>query len=263
MSIPVVFALFLAFFLAACAASYAWQQHKRLAQAQRRLDVATRELESLQNAFARFAPHAVVERIIADDLGSEAESRELTILFADLQGFTPMAEKLEPADLVVVLNGYFERMGHAIAANRGYLAKFIGDGLLALFGAPEPNPWHTNDAMHAALAMRAALADYNEELRAKGLPALAAGIGIHRGTVVTGVLGTSTIKEYGVLGRAVNLASRVESLTRRLDADILVTGEVRAHGDPRFELTEQPATEVKGIAEPVVTWSLERFGAQS
>ena len=251
--------LLLAVASAAAAAAFAWQQTKRLAQAQRRLDVATRELESLQNAFARFAPHAVVERIIADDLSAEAESRELTILFADLKGFTPMAEALEPADLVVVLNGYFERMGRAIGAHRGYLAKFIGDGLLAIFGAPEPNPWQTNDALHAALAMRAALADYNEELRARGLPALSAGIGIHRGTVVTGVLGTSAIKEYGVIGRAVNLASRVESLTRRFDTDILVTGAVRAASDPRFRMREHPATEVKGIAEPVVTYSVERF----
>jgi class 3 adenylate cyclase len=245
--------------LAAAAAAFGWQQHKRLGQAQRRLDVATRELESLQNAFGRFAPHAVVERIIADDVAADAESRELTILFADLKEFTPMAEALEPADLVLVLNGYFERMGHAIASHRGYLAKFIGDGLLAIFGAPEPNPWQTNDALHAALAMRAALADYNDELRSNGLPSLSAGIGIHRGTVVTGVLGTSAIKEYGVIGRAVNLASRVESLTRRFDTDILVTEAIRASADARFAMREHPAAEVKGIAEPVVTWSVERF----
>jgi class 3 adenylate cyclase len=253
--------LLLALAAAAAAAAFAWQQSKRLAQAQRRLDVATRELESLQGAFARFAPHAVVERIIAGDVSAEAESRELTILFADLKGFTPMAEVLEPADLVVILNGYFERMGGAIAMHRGYLAKFIGDGLLAIFGAPEPNPWQTNDALHAALAMRAALADYNDELRAKGLPTLAAGIGIHRGTVVTGVLGTTAIKEYGVIGRAVNLASRVESLTRQFGTDILVTEAVRASSDPRFRMREHPATEVKGIAEPVVTWSVVSFDA--
>jgi class 3 adenylate cyclase len=252
-------ALLLALAVVAAAGAWAWQQQKKLTQSQRRLDVATRELESLQNAFARFAPHAVVERIIADEVSTDAESRELTILFADLKGFTPMAEVLEPADLVVVLNGYFEQMGRAIADHRGYLAKFIGDGLLALFGAPEPNPWHTNDALHAALAMRAALASYNDELRAKGLPVLSAGIGIHRGTVVTGVLGTSSIKEYGVIGRAVNLASRVESLTRRFDTDILVTDIVRESCDPRFSMREHPAAEVKGIAGPVVTWSVERF----
>src|SRR5258705_843787 len=141
-------------------------------------------------------------------------------------------------------------MGDVIADHRGHLAKFLGDGLLALFGALEPNPWQINDALHAALAMRAALADYNVELRAQGLQALAAGIGIHRGSVVTGVLGTSSIKEYGVIGRAVNLASRVEDLTRVHGTDILVTDAVRRHCDPRFRFRVLPAAESEGLHGP-------------
>ncbi len=237
--------------------AYAWRVRRRAALLERRVQTATRELESLEHAFVRFAPHEVVERIIADGAATDAETKELTILFADLKGFTAIAEGLEPARLVVLLNGYFERMGRAIADHRGHLAKFIGDGLLALFGALEPNPWQTNDALHAALAMRTALGEYNRELRAQGLPALAAGIGIHRGSVVAGVLGTSQIKEYGVIGRAVNLASRVEDLTRVHGTDILVTDAVRRHCDSRFRFRALPAAEVKGIPEPLATFALD------
>ncbi|HYC55937.1 MAG TPA: adenylate/guanylate cyclase domain-containing protein [Candidatus Binatia bacterium] len=241
-----------------------WQMRtgsQRIEELERRLQRATVELETLENAFTRFAPHEIVERIIAEGISTQAETKEITILFADLEDFTPMAEGLDPSRLLVLLNGYFERMGQAIAGNRGYLSKFLGDGLLALFGALEPNPWHTNDALHAALAMRAALADYNLQLAGQGLPQLAMGIGIHRGTVTAGVLGTSTVKEYGVLGRNVNLASRVENLTRLHRADILVTEAVRIRCDPRFQLRELPAAEAKGIAEPIVTYALEGFDA--
>jgi class 3 adenylate cyclase len=245
--------------VAAGIALSAWRWRGRATVLARRLAKANRELESLEYAFVRFAPHEVVERIIADGVATEAETKEITILFADLKSFTPMAERLDPERLVTLLNGYFERMGEAIAAHRGHLAKFIGDGLLAVFGALEPNPWQVNDALHAAIAMRSALARYNDELRAEAWPTLAGGIGIHCGSVVAGVLGTSTIKEYGVIGRAVNLASRVEDLTRVHDTDILVTEAVRRRCDPRFRLRALPAVEAKGIPEPLVTFALEGF----
>ena len=243
----------------AAAAFAAWQAHRRTADLTRRLGHASRELESLQHAFARFAPHEVVERIIADGIATDAETKDVTILFADLKGFTPLAEQIDPAHLVELLNGYFERMNRAVAAHRGYVAKFIGDGLLALFGALEPNPWRTNDALHAALAMRAAIAEYNAELGAKGLPLLAAGIGIHCGPVVAGVLGTSALKEYGVIGRTVNVAARVEELTRVHATDVLVSEAVRTRCDPRFRLRAFPPAEAKGLPEPLVTFALDGF----
>src|SRR5262249_62016673 len=95
-----------------------------------RLDAAARELEALQTAFARFAPAQVVEDIIAGGISTRSEAKEVTVLFADLQGFTALTERLEPARLVAVLNGYFEAMSRVIAAHRGHLAKFLGDGLL-------------------------------------------------------------------------------------------------------------------------------------
>lgn len=243
----------------AAAALVAWRTGERNADLARRLGHASGELEALQHAFARFAPHEVVERIIADGIATDAETKDVTILFADLKSFTALAEHLDPARLVELLNGYFERMNQVVAAHRGYLAKFIGDGLLALFGALEPNPWQTNDALHAALAMRAAIAEYNRELAARGLPEIAAGIGIHCGPVVTGVLGTSALKEYGVIGRTVNVAARIEEMTRVHDTDVLVSDAVRTRCDSRFRMRPMPPAEAKGLPEPLVTFAVDGF----
>ena len=242
------------------AAVHARRLHARSRALERRLAHELHSLESLQQAFARFAPSELVESIIAQGISTHSETKEITVLFADLKGFTSLAETLEPTQLVTLLNGYFAAMGDVIASHRGHLAKFMGDGLLALFGALEPNPWQTNDAVHAALAMQAALARYNEALPAQGLPALAAGIGIHRGPVVAGVVGNAALMEYGVIGRTVNVAARVEGLTRIHGVDVLVTDAVHAHLDERFRLRALPAVDVKGLPEPLVTFEVEGFG---
>lgn len=190
-------------------AAVALRARRRAAIAGERLEASARALETLQAAFARFAPARVVEDIIAEGVSTRSESKEVTVLFADLQGFTALTERLDPVRLVAVLNGYFEAMSRAIAAHRGHLAKFLGDGLLALFGALEHDPWQAHDAVRAALAMRRALAEYNATLARDGMSPLVVGIGIHRGPVVAGVIGTAGLVEYGVVGQTVNLASRV------------------------------------------------------
>jgi adenylate cyclase len=224
-----------------------------------RLEAASHGLESLQRAFSRFAPADVVEDIIAQGISTRSEKKDITVLFADLKGFTPLAERLDPEALVRLLNGWFERMSAAITAHRGHVAKLIGDGILALFGALEANPWQTNDAVHAALAMRAALADYDATIAGDGLPALAMGVGIHRGPVVAGVIGSAELMEYGVIGSTVNLASRVQDLTRTHAVDILVTEAARAALDRRFQLRAMPATEVKGVSAALATFAVEGF----
>lgn len=227
-----------------------------------RVDTSSRELESLQAAFSRFAPPEVVEDIIAHGVSSRSEKKEVTVLFADLKAFTPLAERLDPVVLVRILNGHLERMSTAIRQHQGHVAKFIGDGILALFGALEANPWQTNDAAHAALAMRAVLAEYNATLAADRLPTLAVGIGIHRGTVVAGVMGSAELMEYGVIGNTVNVAARVEAMTRHHDVDILVSEAARAALDKRFRLRELPAAEAKGVSVPLTTYALEGFEAE-
>jgi adenylate cyclase len=227
-----------------------------------RLERASADLERLQRAFGRFAPEEIVERVIASGVSTTGEKKEVTVLFADLVGYTPLSERLDPAVLVELLNGYFESMSRAITDHRGHVSTLIGDGLLAMFGALEPNPWQVNDALHAALAMRAGLEVYNRELEAKGLPPLSIGVGLHRGTGVAGLVGSRDLIQYAFVGRTINVAARVQDLTRQHGVDILLTREVREKLDPRFRLRELPPAEVRGIAEPVAIYALEGIESQ-
>ena len=237
---------------------YLWdQERRRVTTLRERLENASMALEGLETSFARFAPQAVVDRIAASGVPSAPEKKDVTVLFADIVSFTELAEQLAPDTLVRILNGYFERMSRMITEHRGHVSKFIGDGILALFGALEGNPWQVNDAVQAALAMRAELEHYNHELEAAGLPRLRFGIGIHCGAAIAGVVGSHELVEFTVIGNTVNLASRVEHLTRVHGVDILITRAVQERLAPHFRLRELPAVSVRGVSEPVVTYAVE------
>ncbi len=236
-----------------------WRSRQERSRLRRALEAKSADLEHLQLSFSRFAPEEVVESVIASGVTTHGERKEVTALFADLVGFTAMSESLEPTVLVRVLNGYFERMSRAITGHRGHVSTLIGDGILALFGALQPNPWQGNDSLHAALAMRQQLVDYNQELEKEGLPTLSIGVGLHRGWGVAGLVGSRDLMQFAFVGRIVNLAARVQDLTRQYRVDILLTAVVRETLDPRFKLRELPATPVRGVAEPVVIFAAESF----
>jgi class 3 adenylate cyclase len=239
-----------------------WRGRARVAKLRDALDAKSAELERLQVSFARFAPEEIVERILAEGVSGHGERKEVTALFADLVGFTALSESIEPDVLVRILNGYFERMSRAISEHRGFVSTFIGDGILALFGALQPNPWQGNDAAHAALAMRAELAAYNRELEAERLPTLALGIGLHRGSGVAGLVGSRELMQYAFVGRIVNLAARVQDLTRSFRVDILVTRAVKETLDPRFELRALTPTAVRGIAGEVEIFAVDGIAGE-
>ena len=216
-------------------------------------------VEHIERAFQRFAPLEVVERFAQGETAREPAYRDVTIMFADIKGFTPMSEHIEPQVMVEMLNGYFRAMNRALTQHHGHLSRLMGDGLMALFGAFDDNPWQAADAVRAALSMRAALEEYNRTLAEIGLPRLAFGVGINKGRAVAGVMGSDRLMEFTVIGDAVNLAARVEGLTRTLDADILVTEAVRDALDHRFTVRQMPATPVKGKTEPIVTFAVDSF----
>lgn len=232
------------------------RSRRRELRLERALDASSRQLEHLQQAFHKFAPQEVVEEIVHRGVSAKGERREVTILFADLVGFTAMSERMDPEVLVRILNGYFQAMSRAITAHRGHVSKFIGDGILALFGAPDANPWQAIDAVEAALAMRAALARYNEDLARQGWPALGLGVGIHQGPLIAGIVGSNELMEYTVIGDTVNTASRIEGLTRKLGTDILVSAAVQSRLDGRFALRECEAMEVKGKTDRIRTFAV-------
>lgn len=234
-----------------------YRVQKKLRAQTRQLEQVERELERLQLSFARFTPATLVDKIAAEGISHSADTREVTVLFADIQGFTKLSEGLEPAVLVELLNGFFSRMSNAIEAHHGHVGKFIGDGLMATFGALRHNPWQSIDAAIAALSMRDALSDYNRELAANGLPRLSFGVGIHCGEVVAGILGSENLLEYTVIGDVVNLASRVQALTRSLEADILVTESVGGKLDSRFAVRKMNPAPVKGKSAEVTTYAID------
>jgi adenylate cyclase len=263
-SLPPAFAALFAASLAAVGI-LAWAVaalRRRSAILDRRVEQSARELDRLQRSFARFAPAELVERIASEGMRAGGERREVTVLFADLRGFTQLSEPLDPAVVVQMLNGYFQAMSATVQSHHGHVTRIMGDGIMSVFGALERNPWHVQDAVEAALDMRRALAAYNRELAAQGLPALSLGIGIHCGVVVAGLVGSEELQEFTVIGDVVNVASRVEGLTRRLGSDILVTGEVHALLGDRFRMVEMPAVEIKGKSLPIVTWAVQSDAAE-
>jgi class 3 adenylate cyclase len=241
-----------------------YRQQRLTENLRAQLQVAEADLQHLQEACSRLAPAGVVQRLTdraATGTEPTAERKLVTALFADLVGYTALSERLEPVILARLLNGYFQRMSDAIHEHRGHVSTFLGDGILAYFGALQPNPWQCNDAVCAALAMRKAIREYNAELSREQLPRLAIGIGIHRGVGLAGLIGSRERMEYGFVGRTVNLAARVQALTRTHQVDILVTEALRAELDTRFLLDAMPPEFVKGIDERVVTYAVRELSA--
>jgi class 3 adenylate cyclase len=229
----------------------------RARQLQRLLTVSQEKLEQLQRQFEHFVPADVVEQLTGGSGVFAPRRCAVTMLFADLRGFTALCDRLDPAVAVDILNEYFRRMNAVITSHHGHLNELVGDGVLALFGALENNPWQGRDAVLAALDMRAELARYNEELRTQSLPELRFGIGIHGGEVVAGVMGAGALSKFTVTGDPINVASRVEGLTSVHQVDLLITEEIRSTLDDQFRLRRMPAIRVKGKPEPIVTYYVE------
>ncbi len=235
------------------------RQVKQNRQLEKLLDHTNQKLERLQVHFGRFTPEEVIEHLSESEEHYQATMRSVTVLFADLKGFTKMCRDRDPQEIVTILNGYFRRMSNALSSHHGQVTELTGDGLLCLFGALRSNPWQVQDAVRGALAMREALIAYNKELESKSLPSLAFGIGIHQGEVLAGVMGNFELSKFGVVGDPINMAARVESLTRQHQCDLLVTSEIKDALDDRFVLEEMPAVQVKGKVEPLVTYHVQSF----
>jgi adenylate cyclase len=156
----------------------------------------------------------VAAQLLRDGATLGGQEREVTILFADLRGFTTLSEQLTPRDLLTLLNRYLDRMSTAIEAQGGVIDKFIGDAIMALFGAPVDQNNAADRALAAARAMEAELAAFNTELAKEGRPPFGLGIGINTARVVAGNIGSHRRLNYSVIGDGVNVAARLESLTR-------------------------------------------------
>jgi adenylate cyclase len=215
-----------------------------------------KERDKLRTTFGKYMTEAVVEHLMNGKVALGGESLTVTILFTDIRSFTTISEKMNAQALVGLLNEYFTEMVSIVMQHAGVVDKYIGDAIMAVFGAPVSRPEDAKNAVRAAVGMRKALAHLNERLAERGLAPLQTGIGLHTGEVVAGNIGSERRMEYTVIGDAVNLASRLESCTKELGVGVLISDVTYALTKDAVETRPLKEITVKGRAQPVMTYEV-------
>jgi class 3 adenylate cyclase/CHASE2 domain-containing sensor protein len=211
----------------------------------------------LQTSFAGQVSPAVMKEMLEGNLspGVSGRQAEVCILFSDVRDFTTLSENMPPEVVTTVLQRYFDRMVHAVHEFEGTVDKFIGDGMMVLFGAPNRSPDPCRAAVRCALAMMAELDRLNADFEREGLPTLTIGIGVNYGTATVGYIGSSVRHNYSAIGDAVNVAARVEGLTKELGRKIIITGAVVSRIGEGFNFDPLGSHKVKGHS-PVEVWGI-------
>ena len=218
------------------------------------------ERERIRETFGRYVTPEIRDRILSGRIPLGGERRVATLLFADLRDFTPYVEETSPEEVIVSIKAYFTAMQRAIRQHGGLVLQYVGDEIEAVFGVPIPSDSHADDALRAALAMRNGLAELNRARSAEGKPPFRHGIGIHTGMVLAGNTGSEDQLSYALIGDTVNLASRIQDLTKSMKWDIVVGEETIRNLKGSFELRKEAPATVKGYSKPVVVYSLLRGG---
>jgi len=217
---------------------------------------ALRDRDFVRETFGRYVSPELAERALRDRgaLRLGGEVREVAMLMSDLRGFTELSERLGPAAMIDLLNRYLARMTPVIVQHGGTIDEFIGDAIFVLFGAPFSGPDDAERAVRCAWAMQQALVAFDEENQAQGLPRLTMGIGLHLGPVVAGNIGSPERLKYGVVGPAVNMVSRIQTLTA--GGEVLLSDDLLSRVSSFVTVTPGRVERVKGAREPVTVHCL-------
>lgn len=218
-----------------------------------------RERDKLRATMGKYMTQSVMDHLMRGKVELGGESLVVTVLFSDIRSFTSMSEKITAQELVKLLNEYFTEMVTVVMEEGGVVDKYIGDAIMAVFGAPVSKPDDAVRAVRAAVRMRHALATLNTRLLARGALPIATGIGLHTGEVVAGNIGSEARMEYTVIGDAVNLASRLESSTKELGADVLISEDTHALIGDLFDSRAMREITVKGREKPVMVYEVLGF----
>jgi adenylate cyclase len=207
--------------------------------------------------YSRFLPEYVVKQMLENPESFKlgGVSQTITILFADIRGFTRISEHAPPEKIVNLLNRYFSAMTEIIFAHGGTLDKYLGDGLMALFGAPTATPDDASNALNAAVAMQRRMLGINRELHDEGFPEIGVGMGLHTGEVIVGYIGSERRSEYTAIGDTVNTSSRLESNAQ--GGEILVSDATAKAARSRYKLNPREPIMVKNRQQPVKLWEVD------
>nr|WP_295773627.1 adenylate/guanylate cyclase domain-containing protein [Rhodoferax sp.] len=220
--------------------------------------VESRSKRELAHLFGTYVPPELVDEMVKypDSYSMKATSRELTVMFCDMRGFTKMSERMEPTQLQELLTGLFSELTSIIQANRGTIDKYMGDCVMAFWGAPVETPEHAHLAVKTAMEMASAMRGINADHRARGLPEIGIGIGLNTGTMCVGNMGSNIRRAYTVIGDSVNLGSRLEGLSKAYGVDIVVSETTRKQAND-FAWQELDRVRVKGKEQAVaIFWPM-------
>ena len=217
--------------------------------------------ELLSKTFGQFLSDEIVRELLDTPGGLEpgGKKRTLSIMMSDLRGFTAMSERMDADDLISMLNHYLEVMTDAIQSHGGTIIEFIGDGILAIFGAPRHSETHAADAVAAALEMQSSMEAVNEWNKERNYPFLEMGIGLESGEVIVGNIGSEKRMKYGVVGASVNLCGRIESYTS--GGQVLVSAGIRGGIDAPLQIEKEMTVLPKGADEEMLLSQVTGIGA--
>jgi adenylate cyclase len=209
------------------------------------------ESRHIRRSLEEYVDREVANQIVDQEEALGGQKKEVSVFFTDVRNYTTLCEGLLPEKVVGILNELFSMMGKVIARHHGCIVDFIGDAVLAVFGAPKDNPNHAWDAVQAAIEVQKELDALNEKWQKRNIPPLQIGVGIHTGEVLAGIVGSGERKKFGVTGDAVNTGSRVEGLNKEFSTSILITRETLAKVNGRIQVRSCGEVKVKGRERPV------------
>lgn len=221
-----------------------------------------KERDKVKNLFSKFHGSSVTEDLINKDIGLGGQKKDVVVFFSDIRGFTAFSESRNPEEVVAMLNEYFGVMVSIINKYGGVVDKFIGDAIMAVWGAPKETEYDAMNAVRACLEMRKGLEELNKKRIERGDPPIAIGMGLHAGFAISGTIGSDERMEYTIIGNTVNTASRIEASTKAFGADLLITDEVLEKVGDNYNVHYVGAAEVKGRTDAIKMYKVRGYKDQ-
>jgi adenylate cyclase len=234
-----------------------------LANAFDQMTAGLKERDKVKGLFMKFHGSSVTEDILKGEGGLKGQRKDVMVFFSDIRGFTAYSEKRDPEEIVEMLNEYFAIMVGVINKQGGVVDKFIGDAIMAIWGAPHSNEKDAHNALMACLLMRKGLEDLNVRRIEAGKSPLMIGMGLHSGSAISGTIGSNERMEYTVIGNTVNTTSRIEASTKSFGTDLLVTEEVVNRVGDDFWVEYVGSAELKGRSEDIKLYKVRGYKAEN